>query len=57
MVLNVLMKFRQTDIDGRIEDFILETDPFLEGTYKLVFQTKEYFQRKNLKTFYPYIEV
>ncbi len=51
------MLFRKTDIDGRIEDFILETDQFLEGTYKLIFQTKEYFQRKNLKTFYPSIEV
>lgn len=51
------VKRRKTDVDGRIEDFILETDPFLEGTYKLVFQTKEYFQGKNQKTFYPSIEV
>jgi len=48
---------RETDKGGRIEDFLTLTDPFSEGTYKMVFETKEYFQKKNQSTFYKTVEV
>lgn len=46
-----------TNSDGRIptllaEDIILEPD-----TYKLRFETKEYFEKQGIQSFYPFVEI
>lgn len=46
-----------TDMDGRIPQ-LLRPDAVLEpGTYKLRFETKEYFEKQGISSFYPYIEI
>ncbi len=46
-----------TNTDGRIND-LLEKNVIPEtGMYKLKFETKEYFDSDNVKTFYPLIEI
>jgi 5-hydroxyisourate hydrolase len=46
-----------TNADGRIpnllqKDFVLET-----GVYKMKFETKEYFEKQGVQTFYPFVEI
>ena len=48
--------FRETNADGRASAF-LTWEQFEPGTYKMKFDIKEYFERKNSETFYPYAEV
>ena len=48
--------FRTTNEDGRMGHFI-DCEKFLEGVYKMVFNTKPYFEAQNVTTFYPYVEV
>ena len=58
------MHFRVTNADGRCMDLLL-SDPHstervkLEpgGLYKIVFKTKDYFDRAGKATFYPWVEV
>ena len=46
-----------TNNDGRIPN-LLNKDVVLEhGVYKMLFQTKPYFDKQNIKTFYPYVEI
>ena len=46
-----------TDSEGRIGD-LLETDRSLDpGPYRMVFRTKEYFDRKSIETFYPEVTI
>ena len=46
-----------TNSDGRVSD-LLVTDKILErGIYRLVFETKPYFLKKNIQTFYPRITI
>lgn len=46
-----------TNKDGRIPD-LLRNDIMLEaGTYKLLFETKEYFDKQGIHSFYPFIEI
>ncbi len=45
-----------TDADGRIQDLIKE-DLLLHGIYKLRFETKDYYDKKHIQTFYPYVEI
>jgi 5-hydroxyisourate hydrolase len=46
-----------TNADGRIPD-LLKKDVLLEyGIYKMRFETKEYFGRNGIATFYPYVEI
>ncbi len=46
-----------TNADGRIPD-LLNKDAVLEpGTFKLKFETKEYFEAQGSQTFYPYVEI
>ena len=46
-----------TNQDGRIAD-LLSTDVILsQGIYKLKFETKPYFERLSVSTFYPFIEI
>lgn len=45
-----------TTKDGRISDF-LPSKNNNEGTYRFTFMTAEYFQKKDVETFYPFVEV
>ena len=46
-----------TNKDGRIPDF-LRKDVVLEpGIYKLRFETKAYFDKQAIQSFYPFIEI
>ena len=48
--------FRETNADGRASGF-LTWEQFEPGTYKMKFDIKEYFEKNNSETFYPYAEV
>ncbi len=48
---------KKTDKNGRVGDFLKQDGFDNTGIYKLTFHTSEYFNEKNDKTFYPYIEV
>jgi len=41
--------------DGRIKEW-LTREPEI-GTYKIRFDTKEYFENNSIATFYPYVEI
>lgn len=46
-----------TNKDGRIPN-LLRSDVVLEpGAYKLLFETKEYFDQQGVHSFYPFIEI
>lgn len=45
-----------TDKDGRIRDFLPYGNDNT-GLYKLVFYTRDYYNARDIKTFYPFIEV
>ncbi len=46
-----------TNKDGRITD-LLKVDMTLQrGIYKLRFETKDYFDKHQMPTFYPYVEI
>lgn len=45
-----------TDKNGRITDF-LNLEQSNLGIYKLTYLTADYFQKNNLESFYPFIEV
>lgn len=56
--------YRETDADGRCMDLLLPTKEGVEdlailtsGHYKIVFETKDYFDRTNRECFYPWVEV
>ena len=65
----ILMEFssRYTNADGRCLDLLppagsheakTEKTELISGqTYKVVFRTKEYFERTNRQSFYPWVEV
>jgi 5-hydroxyisourate hydrolase len=44
----------RTNPDGRIAGWSAELPP---GTYKLLFETKSYFDRQSTPTLYPFIEI
>ena len=47
----------KTNNDGRVSN-LLENNVFLQhGIYKLRFETKDYFDRQSVHTFYPYVEI
>jgi 5-hydroxyisourate hydrolase/2-oxo-4-hydroxy-4-carboxy-5-ureidoimidazoline decarboxylase len=46
-----------TNADGRISDLLPPEKMLDAGNYKMVFETKKYFEDQNLKSFYPSIEV
>jgi 5-hydroxyisourate hydrolase len=47
----------KTNQDGRTTD-LLQNDVSLQtGIYKLRFETKDYFDKNNIPTFYPYVEI
>jgi len=47
----------KTDENGRIKD-LLSAEKILEkGIYKLRFETKDYFNKQRIQTFFPFIEI
>jgi 5-hydroxyisourate hydrolase len=47
---------KKTDTNGRISDF-LPSENGNSGIFKLIYYTKDYFNKNNTETFYPFIEV
>ena len=45
-----------TDVDGRVTD-LLPDEPLETGTYRLVFATGDYHQRRRTPCFYPQVTV
>ena len=46
-----------TNNDGRIADLLPPDKKLQHGVYKLVFETGIYYSAKNIKTFYPLVEI
>ena len=50
-----------TNADGRCLDLLppdsAESTALRPGTYQIVFETKEYFERTSRKSFYPFVQV
>lgn len=50
-----------TNLDGRIDQWTpceVSSGALDEpGTFKLIFETASYFQKNNIATFYPYVEI
>jgi 5-hydroxyisourate hydrolase len=46
-----------TNADGRITDLLKKDAMLQQGIYKLRFETKDYFDRDGVTTFYPYVEI
>jgi 5-hydroxyisourate hydrolase len=46
-----------TDSDGRCTQLLPETEPLTEGTYRLTFDTADYFEAQGVQTLYPYVEI
>jgi len=47
---------KKTDTNGRISDF-LPSENENSGIFKLVYYTRDYFDKTNTESFYPFIEV
>ncbi|RCN26384.1 putative hydroxyisourate hydrolase, partial [Ancylostoma caninum] len=47
---------RRTGEDGRVP-WVSPNFSLREGTYKLVFGVEEYYRKKDLECFYPYVEI
>lgn len=46
-----------TNADGRISDLLPPATELAVGIYKLAFVVQEYFERQNVKAFYPVVEI
>jgi 5-hydroxyisourate hydrolase len=46
-----------TNADGRIAGLLDKQTILPSGIYKLRFETKDYFDKNKIDTFYPYIEI
>ncbi len=46
-----------TNDDGRIPDLLKEDMVLQNDTYKMRFETKDYFNKQNRTGFYPFIEI
>lgn len=46
-----------TNNDGRIPGLLANDTTLSAGTYKMRFETKEYFDTNNIQTFYPFVEI
>ena len=46
-----------TNADGRVADFLGKSQPVPQGLYRMSFATAAYFQRRQTKSFYPYVHV
>ena len=47
----------KTNVDGRITDLLQKDAVLQRGIYKLRFETKDYFDKNRIPTFYPYVEI
>ena len=47
----------KTNNDGRITDLLKKDQLLQRGIYKLRFETKDYFDKSQVPTFYPYVEI
>ena len=47
----------KTNEDGRISDLLVKDRLLQRGIYKLRFETKDYFDKNQVPTFYPYVEI
>ena len=47
----------QTNKDGRIPDLLSPEEKLPTGIYKLRFDTQTYFDRNEISSFYPFVEV
>jgi len=46
-----------TNSDGRIPNFMAEEQVIEPGVYRMLFETKAYFENNNIKGFYPEVPV
>jgi 5-hydroxyisourate hydrolase len=46
-----------TNADGRIPDLLKKDTVLQHGSYKMRFETKDYFDKDRITTFYPYVEI
>lgn len=46
-----------TNHDGRIPDLLAPGSKLPEGDYRMIFRTGPYYRAKNLRTFYPQVEI
>lgn len=46
-----------TNADGRISNFLQEDNILEPGVYKMKFETKDYFDKQNILSFYPFVEI
>ena len=46
-----------TNIDGRVADLLHKDVLLKNGDYKVRFETKEYFDKEGVPTFYPFVEI
>ena len=47
----------ETDADGRIRNFVSADASLSAGTYRLVFDTRRYFERQGAASFYPQVMI
>jgi len=43
----------ETDADGRLRTLMSDEAPLTPGPYRLVFDTRKYFERRGIRGFYP----
>ncbi|MFV1980855.1 MAG: hydroxyisourate hydrolase [Rhodothermia bacterium] len=46
-----------TDIDGRVGDLVQDPTPITAGTYRLTFETGDYFERAGVSSFHPRVQI
>jgi 5-hydroxyisourate hydrolase len=46
-----------TDSDGRCAQLLPEDEHLTEGTYRLTFDTADYFASQGIQSLYPYVEI
>ena len=47
----------RTNADGRLPNLLASNEVLQPGIYKLRFETKDYYDRQGIPTFYPFVEV
>lgn len=51
------LKRGKTNDDGRLNDLLANDVLLQKGIYKLKFETKDYFDKNQTPTFYPFVEI
>ena len=47
----------KTDAKGRVSDLYIPGEVLQVGTYRLIFETGEYFKAQGVSTFFPHVEI